>query len=66
MLYIFIISCLYDLLFLFKRERCIEVENTIVFLSGERLDRQVVSAESMGSFKRRLDESMDRDDRWNG
>ena len=28
-----------------------------------RLDRHVVSAESIGSFKRRLDESMDRDDR---
>ena len=26
-----------------------------------RLDRHVVSAESIGSFKRRLDESMDRD-----
>ena len=28
-----------------------------------RLDRHVVSAESIGSFKRQLDESMDRDDR---
>ena len=29
-----------------------------------RLSRHVVSAESLGSFKRRLDESKDRDDRW--
>ena len=28
-----------------------------------RLGRHVASAESIGSFKRRLDESMDRDDR---
>ena len=26
----------------------------------------LVSAESIGSFKRRLDECMDRDDRWDG
>ena len=31
-----------------------------------RLDRHVVSVESIGSFKRRLDQSMDRDDRWDG
>ena len=31
-----------------------------------RLDRDVLSAELIGSFKRRLDESMDRDDRWDG
>ena len=31
-----------------------------------RLDRHVISAESIGSFKRRSDESMDRDDRWDG
>jgi len=31
-----------------------------------RLDRHVVGAESIGSFKKRLDESMDRDDRWDG
>ena len=31
-----------------------------------RLDRHVVSAESISSFKKRLDESMDRDDRWVG
>ena len=31
-----------------------------------RLDKYVVSAESIGSFKKRLDESMDRDDRWVG
>ena len=30
-----------------------------------RLGRHIVSDESIGSFKRRLDESMDRDDRWN-
>ena len=29
-----------------------------------RLGRHVVSAEPIGSFKRRLDEIMDRDDRW--
>ena len=29
-----------------------------------RLSREVVSAESLGSFKRRLDKCMDRDDRW--
>ena len=29
-----------------------------------RLDRHIVSAESIGSFKRRLDESMDRDDKY--
>ena len=31
-----------------------------------RLGRHVVSAESIDSFKRRLDQSMDRDDRWDG
>ena len=31
-----------------------------------RLDRHVVSGKSIGSFKRQLVESMDRDDRWNG
>ena len=30
------------------------------------LSRHVVSAESIDSFKRRLDQSMDRDDRWDG
>ena len=30
------------------------------------LDRHVVSAESISSLKRQLDESMDRDDRWDG
>ena len=29
-----------------------------------RLSRHVVSAETLGTFKSRLDESMDRDDRW--
>ena len=31
-----------------------------------RLGRQVVSTESIGSFERQLDQSMDRDDRWDG
>ena len=31
-----------------------------------RLSRHVVEAESIGSFKKRLDECMDRDDRWDG
>ena len=31
-----------------------------------RLDRHVVSGESIGSFKRWSDQSMDRDDRWDG
>ena len=31
-----------------------------------RLDKHVVSAESIGSFKKWLDENMDRDDRWVG
>ena len=31
-----------------------------------RLGRHVVSGESIGSFKRRLDQSIDRDDRWDG
>ena len=31
-----------------------------------RLSRHVVSAETITSFKKRLDESMDRDDRWVG
>ena len=31
-----------------------------------RLSRHVVSAETIGSFKKRLDECMDRDDRWVG
>ena len=31
-----------------------------------RLSRHIVISESIGSFKRRLDESMDRDDRWDG
>ena len=31
-----------------------------------RLGRHVVNAESIGSFKKWLDESMDRDDRWDG
>ena len=30
------------------------------------LGRHVVSGESIGSFKRRLDQNMDRDDRWAG
>ena len=30
------------------------------------LSSHVVSGESIGSFKRRLDECMDRDDRWDG
>ena len=30
------------------------------------LGRHVVSDESIGSSKRRLDQSMDRDDRWDG
>ena len=29
-----------------------------------KLGRHVVKAESIGSFKKRLDECMDRDDRW--
>ncbi len=29
-----------------------------------RLGRRVISAETIGSFKKRLDECMDRDDRW--
>ena len=29
-----------------------------------RLGRHVVGGESIGGFKRRLDQSMDRDDRW--
>ena len=32
--------------------------------SCNRLGRHVVSDESIGSFKRWLDQSMDRDDRW--
>ena len=31
-----------------------------------RLGRHVLSAESISSLKRRLDQSMDRDDRWDG
>ena len=31
-----------------------------------RLGRHVVSAESIDSFKRQLDECMDCDDRWDG
>ena len=31
-----------------------------------RLGRHVVSAESIRSFNRQLEESMDRDDRWDG
>ena len=31
-----------------------------------RLGRHIVNAESIDSFKRRLDQSMDRDDRWDG
>ncbi len=31
-----------------------------------RLGRKVVSDETIGSFKKRLDECMDRDDRWVG
>ena len=31
-----------------------------------RLSSHVVSGESIGSFKRCLDECMDRDDRWDG
>ena len=36
----------------------------IVMNDWNRLGRHVVSGESIGSFKRRLDPSMDRDDRW--
>ncbi len=32
----------------------------------KRLGRHVVSGETIGSFKKRLDECMDRDDRWVG
>ena len=35
-------------------------------MSRNRLGRQVVSGESIGSFKRQLDQSMDKDDRWDG
>ena len=31
-----------------------------------RLSNYVVSAKSVNSFKKRLDESMDRDERWGG
>ena len=31
-----------------------------------RLHKHVVSAESIGSFKKRLEESMNKDDRWVG
>ena len=31
-----------------------------------RPSRHVVSGESIHSFKRRLDQNMDRDDRWDG
>ena len=30
-----------------------------------RLNNHIVSAQTMGSFKRRLDRFMDEDDRWN-
>ena len=33
---------------------------------GNRLSRHVVSGESIGSFKRRLGECIDRDDKWDG
>ena len=39
---------------------------TRVVNDWNRLGRHVVSAESIGSFKKRLDESMDKDDRWDG
>ena len=35
-------------------------------IETSRLGRHVVSAESIDSFKRWLDESIDRDDRWDG
>ena len=31
-----------------------------------RLGRHVISTESIGSFKKLLDENMDRDDKWDG
>ena len=37
-----------------------------VLNDGNRLGRHVVSAESIGNFKRLLDQSMDGDDRWDG
>ena len=41
------------------REQCIIARK-------RAMDRHVVSGESIGSSKRRLDQSMDRDDRWDG
>ena len=39
----------------------------LLFLNNwNRLGRHVVSAESIDSFKRRLNQNMDRDDRWDG
>ena len=45
------------------RER-IGVDRTEI--DWNRQDRHVVNGESIGNFKRRLDQSMDRDDRWDG
>ena len=38
----------------------------LTIFSYSSLDGHVVSGESIGSFKRRLDQSVDRDDRWDG
>ena len=43
-----------------------DIGSQTVVNDWKRLARHVVSAESTGSFKRRLDKWMDRDDRWIG
>ena len=43
-----------------------DIGSLTVVTDWNRLGRHVVSAESIGSFKRRLDGSMDSNDRWDG
>ena len=44
----------------------VDIGSLTVVNDWNRLGKHVVSAESIGSFKRQLDECMDRDDRWDG
>ena len=47
----------------FKTDIGIDIGSLTVVNDWNRLGRQVVSGESIGSFKRQLDQCMDRDDR---
>ena len=51
--------------FRFRREIGRNWFYNMVVNGWNRLSNHIVSGETMGSFKRRLDKFMDEDDRWN-